>query len=174
VIVHGGQGYKCQLLGKTVQMATLPISLNFTTTSNTHCDELNHNFNGTMACSWTLTLRTDQDGFGIHTGTFRWEDTLGDVVEGSMQGTIGCGTHRLPGVHEAGSPTEDCEECRAAYHVEGLLTGHVVSGPLKNQYGSVLLNASYAGSLNGGGLTALKSATLSLDCVTLVPVVTTK
>ena len=169
VVVQGGKGYKSQLLGKTVQMGSLSLALYFTTATAGHCDELPRVFDGKMSCHWDVTLRADDKAFGTHRGSFRWEDTLGNVIEGDMHGTVGCGTHRRPGVHAGTTTSEDCEDCRVPYHVEGLMIGHVVSGPMLHEYGSAVINATYAGTLRGDGLTSLKSAVMSLDGVTIVP-----
>ncbi len=170
VIRAGSSAYYTRVLDKTVQMASLPLTLTFNVVPNTHCDELYKALNGKVTCTWNTTLRTDQGGFGTHSGTFRWDDGVGDIIEGTMQGTIGAGTHRLPGVRDGDSTTENCEECRTALHFEGTMSGTVASGPLKTQYHSLTINASYAGRLNStAGITAIKTANASVDGISFVP-----
>jgi hypothetical protein len=104
------------------------------------CDELPQLFAGTMDVSWTVTVRDEPISFGTHEGKFAWMAGA-SKAEGTMSGTWGCGTHR--------PPLKDCERCRAANHVEGLLIGEVTAGPLKGAQ----IRATYAGLIDPGRVT---------------------
>jgi hypothetical protein len=140
--VPPGSGMFKDMLKFTAKMA-LPFA------ANTACDELGTS--GTITTTWTVLLRWGPpDGgiipFGTHTGGFTWTESTGDVIKGSMAGTFGCGTHRVP--------LKDCEPCRDQNHFEGRLTGTFTAGPTFTLYQSLGLPAptistTYTGFFQG-------------------------
>lgn len=155
--------YRCLETGQPRTMQTLTTKLQLRVSSNRPCDEVPND--GTLTCQWTITARTDQGGFGTHDGTFTWKDSAGNVANGTMVGTIGCGTHRPPNLGQ-------CERCRAPLHFEGLLTGRFTAGPLFDKAvsvrGNARVQATYAGQFRGQW-PALSNPKGSLDGVYILP-----
>jgi hypothetical protein len=87
------------------------------------CDEecSKTDLNGILVCTVNV-LRRKPDLRGCFSG--RWYLTLpngGILAFGTLDGTVGCGTHRGPG-------TAPCEECHEPKHFEGRLEGRVLRG----------------------------------------------
>jgi hypothetical protein len=127
--------YSCKdVVGKaTRKMWTAPTKFTLQVASNPGpCDKLPQLFGGTIDVAWTVTVRDEPTPFGTQEGKFAWAAGASKAA-GTMSGTWGCGTHR--------PPLKECERCRAANHVEGLLQGDVTEGPLKG----ATIRATYAG-----------------------------
>jgi hypothetical protein len=141
--VPPGSGAFKDMLNITTKLV-LPFTPNVSSTG-AGCDELGTA--GTIATTWTVVLRWGPpDGgiieFGTHSGAFTWTETTGDVIKGTMAGTVGCGTHR--------APLPNCEPCRDHLHFEGRLNGTFVSGPTFTKYEALglpapTISATYAG-----------------------------
>lgn len=147
--------YKCNVppgpSGKSIEMMKLMLPLTLPFSSHSPCDE--DGLAGKITTTWTVLLRTGPIPtgggfipFGTHAGTFMYTDTAGNVIKGSMAGTVSCGTHR--------DPFTSFESCRENMHFEGYLAGRYVSGPIFTTYNSLGLpspqiKASYAGNLKG-------------------------
>jgi hypothetical protein len=158
------QTYKCKIGDHVVEMLTLNIGGTLTL-SSADCDETPRLFNGRLQVKWEVTARAGSPAFGHVNGHFVWTD--GDNrVEGTIEGTLGCGTHRPPMPFAV-------EHCRDPYHLEGLIKGAIVAGKYKGGY----VQASYAGILSVASPTATRGRLyLTLDGanIQLAPVVTTK
>ena len=90
--------------------------------SHKPCDK-NKRLDGSLEAR--LVVATDKDGHGrgIHDGRFLWLGAGATKVSGRMQGTTNNGTHR--------NPLMKCERCDARGHMEGVLNGRIIGGPLK-------------------------------------------
>lgn len=130
--------YECIQGERTLHMASYVAEPIFRITS-TDCDELWRILNARMDARWEILVReliTNEHRvqFGTHHGGFTWTDEHNKVV-GTMDGTIGCGTHRRP--------IMECEHCRVPDHFEGLLRGEFTRGDLTGRR----VEASYSGKI---------------------------
>jgi hypothetical protein len=108
-------------------------SLTGTLDTNLPCDELSAvlPYNAVFKAGGLINLRSP-DFRGLHNGAFKILVGSTVVITGSMNGTDGVGTHR------------SCEPCDLCNHIEGLLRGKFVSGPLSN----CVMQATYAGTID--------------------------
>jgi hypothetical protein len=87
------------------------------------CDEgfSKSTLNGTLQC-WVNIIRRKADLRGCFSGRWRLLSSTGAVLaDGTMEGTVGCGSHRPPG-------TPGFENCSEPKHFEGKMTGRVLVG----------------------------------------------
>jgi hypothetical protein len=102
------------------------------------CDEgfSKDRLNGTMQC-WVNIIRRKADLRGCFSGRWRLLSSTGlAIAEGTMEGTVGCGSHRPPG-------TPGLENCSEPKHFEGKMTGRVL---LTGAYQGAEICATLAGT----------------------------
>lgn len=145
-----------------VPMVAIDVTAELPFVSNAPCDEIP--LSGTFFPSFTIVARADQGVFGCFNGTWRWLDACGNTATGTMEGTVGCGTHRTP------TFSTSCESCRVPKHLEGTIHGQYIHGPLAAKQGTIC--ASIAGRSTGGNWPTATGMKLSIDGVHIFPCIT--
>ena len=91
----GRQTYKVKVENRSIEMLTVVLYSTTEVASAGDGDEFRRLFNGKLQLRWEITARTGNPPFGTVTGRFVWTDGV-SRAEGTMEGTLSCGTHRSP------------------------------------------------------------------------------
>jgi len=154
--------HECKLFGAVAVMAQTRVKLEAVVSSNADCDECKE-LDGKAILNGVFVLRTAP---GIEFGT---HDMVGVLTNPAgrkfilvFDGTLNCGTHRVP--------VAECERCRVENHMEGCLKAYVRNAD--GSRGALKARATYAGKwqrdpAGGTGLSLL----LAIDGVCIHPCV---
>ena len=127
--------YECNRTGRTLHMIAY-VAEGVLRVTSSDCEELSRILNAGMTVRWEVLARELEHGVqsGTLNGSFTWRDEHNTIM-GTMEGTLGKGTHRRP--------IFECETCSMPDHVEGTFRGQFTRGELAGSY----VRGSFAGKI---------------------------